>query len=512
MPTQRFADAYAANGPGHAFGVSGSGQSLDLIDALERHGVVFHPVQFEGSAAIMAGTIGRLSGRAGLAISIKGPGLANMVPGLAACRFEAMPCIAAAEAYAPEVPASRAHKRIDQATLTAAAAKGRRWLGLDAPDYDDLAAWAAAESPGPVLAELAGAPGPADAAVPTPIAAPDFGAALALLEAAERPVVIAGTYADRQGWSQRLNGLQIPVFSTAAAKGVVHEALPHAAGVYTGVGLELAPESTLIAAADLVVGLGLRAGEVLAAKPFGVPAINVDVIDGEGEEGFAFAGRTAQGADALDILARKAWGVAETAKATGLLRSHMRQPGAWLPAHALAVLADAFPTGMRIVVDTGYFCTIAEHAWTAPKTAWCLSSGSGRYMGIGLVQAVGAALYDPTVPTVLIAGDGGLGPFFAEARLAARAKAPLAILHMSDGGYGSVRTRAIAAGLTQKPLLTPDTDWRPVFEAIGFAGAEARDSEALARALDDWQPAEAPLFVTLPFDPEAYQAMVTGIR
>lgn len=512
MPTARFAAAYAASGPGHAFGVSGSGQSLDLIDGLERGGVRFHPTHFEGSAAIMAGTVGRLSGQAALAVSIKGPGLANMVPGLAACSFEAMPCIAVAEAYGPDIPQSRAHKRMDQSLLTGAVVKGRRWLSEDAPGYDELAAWAAAECPAPVLAELAGTPGPADGPVPEPAVRNDDGAVLALIEKAERPVVIAGGYADRKGWSQRLNRLQLPVFSTATAKGVVHEGLPHAAGVYTGVGLDLAPEVSLLGAADLVVGLGLRASDVLAAKPFAVPSVNIDDIESPGQDGFSFAATGDRGEAALELLERKAWGVAETAAATGRLRSHMLRGPTFLPAHALDAVAAAFPAGVRMVIDTGYFCTIAEHAWTAPKMAWCVSSGSGRYMGIGLAQAVAAALYDPSVPTVLVAGDGGLGPFFSEARLAVRGGAPLAILHLSDGGYGSVRTRAIAAGLTQAPLLTPDTDWRPVFEAIGFAGAAATSADALRRALQDWRPTEAPLFVTVPFDPDAYQAMVAGIR
>lgn len=512
MPTARFAAAYAGTGPGHAFGVSGSGQSLELIDGLEKGGVRFHAVQFEGSAAIMAGTVGRLSGRPGLAVSIKGPGLANMVPGLAACRFEAMPCIAVAEAYGPDVPEAKAHKRMDQTMLTGAVVKGRRWLSQDAPGYEDLAAWAAAESPAPVLAELAGAPGPADAPIPAMQVADDNGDVLALIEKAERPVVIAGGYAERKGWSQQLNRLQIPVFSTAAAKGVVHEGLPHAAGVYTGVGLELAPETSIVGAADLVVGLGLRAGDVLAAKPFDVPAVNLDDVESPGQDGFAFAATGTDGNSALALLARKAWGVSETAAATAKLRDHMVRGPQFLPAHALAALAAAYPNGVRVVIDTGYFCTIAEHAWQAPKMAWCVSSGSGRYMGIGLPQAVAAAVYDPAVPTVLVVGDGGLGPFFAEARLAARAGAPLAILHMSDGGYGSVRTRAIATGLTQAPLLTPDTDWRPAFEGIGFATAHAGSAEALQRTLSDWDTSQAPLFVTVPFDPDAYQAMVAGIR
>ena len=117
MPIQALAKAMAANGPGHAFGVPGSGQSLDLIHALEGHGVSFHSVHHEGAAAIMAGTVGRLSGKAGMAIAIKGPGLANMVGGMAACTYENLPMLAVTEAYGAEVPLAKAHKRLDQGAL-----------------------------------------------------------------------------------------------------------------------------------------------------------------------------------------------------------------------------------------------------------------------------------------------------------------------------------------------------------------------------------------------------------
>jgi len=99
MAIRTLAKAMAERGPGHAFGVPGSGQSLELIDAMSGHGVAFHSVHHEGAAAIMAGTTGRLSGRAGMAIAIKGPGLANMVGGMAACTYENLPMLAVTEAY-----------------------------------------------------------------------------------------------------------------------------------------------------------------------------------------------------------------------------------------------------------------------------------------------------------------------------------------------------------------------------------------------------------------------------
>ena len=174
--------------------------------------------------------------------------------------------------------------------------------------------------------------------------------------------------------------------------------------------------------------------------------------------------------------------------------------------------AQTFANGVRMIIDTGYFCTIGEHFWQASKGDWCLSSGSGRYMGIGLPQAIAAAIQDPSVPTVLAVGDGGIAPFMGEALLARRLNLPLLVLHMSDGGYGSVRTRAISDGLTQEPMLQPAASWRPAFDGFGFATAYAETSDALCNALADWRPDGGPLFVELPMDPDAYQDMVKGVR
>ncbi len=479
----------ARHGVDHAFGVPGGGTSLELIDALTREAVTFHSTAHEGAAAIMAGTFGRLAGKAGIAIAIKGPGLANMVPGMAACQLESWPMVAMTEAYGRG--ATKAHKRMDHAALASGVSKGHAGLSVDGPTFAELAALSEAETPAPVLLDLVERTSDLPAAVSSDASLP-----LDTVAGAERPVVIAGTLAIRARWSDRLNALQLPVFSTAAAKGVVDETLPHAAGVHTGVGLERVPEAALLDRADLVIGLGLRDAELLNGPAFDVPLVNVETPS----------------ADALfDMLAGKPWGVDDVVSAVGALRRYMLDDG-FLPAHALRAVAAAFPDGVRVVIDTGYFCTIAEHAWRAPRADWCLSSGSGRYMGIGLAQAVGAALVDDSVPTVLLTGDGGIGPFFAEARLAAEARRPLAVLHMSDGGYGSVRTRAVSANLTQAPLLFEGRGWRAAFDGIGFATARADNEDALAAAFAGWRPGEAPLFVELPFDPDAYQAMVRGIR
>ncbi len=83
---------------------------------------------------------------------------------------------------------------------------------------------------------------------------------------------------------------------------------------------------------------------------------------------------------------------------------------------------------------------------------------------------------------------------------------------MTDNMFGSVRTRAVKEGLTQKPLTMDGKSWVPVFGALGIPGTRAENIGAVQNALADWMPSSGPAFLEIPFEPDAYEAMVGGIR
>jgi acetolactate synthase-1/2/3 large subunit len=511
----KLAKQIAERGGGPIFGVPGSGATLSLIDELEQTGREFILTHFEGAAAMMAGTVGRLSGQAGLCLSIKGPGLTNMLPGLAVSAFEAFPLVAIAEAYGAGTPAAKAHKRIDQSILTATVSKGITQWTKDSASFADVAALAEAETPGPVVLELAQPEPP----VPTPLSsepnkpADDKTKLFDLIHKSSRPVVIAGTLAIRQRLSARLGALKIPVFCTAAAKGVIDETHSMSAGVYTGVGLELSPEQHIVKEADLVVCIGMRPNEVLATKPFGPPAVNVSAVVETGEDAFGFlaVAGVESASDVLDALAEKVWGDDRVADAQARIRSAMIS-STFLPAHVFEVTQAHFKGRIRGVFDTGYFCTIAEHSWRPRDSSLCLMSGQARYMGTGIPMALGAAIYDPSVPTVAFLGDGGIGPFVGEIKLAVERRLPLLTCLLTDGFLSSIRTRALQDKLTQRPVRIGKPSWSGVFEGFGMPAFRANSEETFLRALNAWRPADGPAFVEVAFDADPYEAMVKGIR
>ena len=490
------AAAVVAATAGPVLAVPGGGTSLAVLDAVQDLGRDVVTVHHEATAAIAAGAVGALSGRPGAAVTIKGPGLANLVPGLGLATLEGRPVLALVEAHAADSTA--VHKRMDHAALAAGVAKG---LGAaaDAVAVAAAARLAAAERPGAVVLELIAGPpvdpgrgpGPGTAAgAPEP-------AVLTVLAAAARPLVVAGAAATRVGWAAALAAADVPVATSAAAKGLVDERTPPAAGVVTGAGGPRSPEAALLAEADLVVAVGLDDHELLAPLP-GPRVVRVDPS-------------AVDPAALLDALRSDGWDLAAVHARLLGLRDTLTGAEAWLPAAVLAAVADRHPTA-RLVVDTGDHCTVAEHAWLATDPAGFLGAGASRWMGTGLATGLGAALHDPSRPTVVAVGDGGVGPAFGELTLAAERRLPLLVVVLDDGGFASIRGRARAGGHRTAPLEHPPRRWARAAEGLGLHAAEVRGSAALEAALAGWSPADGPLLLHCHHDPAAYATMVEGLR
>src|ERR687895_2871980 len=74
------------------FGIPGE-ENLDVVEALRTSRVELVLTRHEQSAAFMAATYGRLTGRAGVCISTLGPGALNFSTGAAYAHLGAMPMI-----------------------------------------------------------------------------------------------------------------------------------------------------------------------------------------------------------------------------------------------------------------------------------------------------------------------------------------------------------------------------------------------------------------------------------
>ena len=101
----------------HFFGIPGGGSPLDLMGAGRKLGVDFVSVNHESSAAIMAAYYGLMKGTAGLALTIRGVGAANLVGGAANIHFERAPMVAVCETCPPATAGYEMVQHCDQLSL-----------------------------------------------------------------------------------------------------------------------------------------------------------------------------------------------------------------------------------------------------------------------------------------------------------------------------------------------------------------------------------------------------------
>jgi len=508
------------NGLKYAFGVTGSGYSLMLITELENLGVQYYPVAHEASAAIMAGTVSNITGNISVSISIKGPGFANMLPGIVYNHFENNPALSISEAFGSETPVYRKHKRLDHVGIFSRVVKKFSFSNQVERELPILLDAAREEVPGPVHLELCeqhlkengNYSFKSDNLPLLKQVTPEE--VVRRLHKSERPILVIGSLVCRRNWKEKLQFLSIPIFTTASAKGVLDESLMQSAGVYSGEGKELAPEAHLFAEADLIVGIGLRNTEVLSPKPFGKPTIIVDEINEGLTDGFDADVMLTDASsksvyDILDTLSQKSWG----GERTDFLRRNMENTllkGLWLPSVCFRVLNDLdFP--YTLVLDTGAFCTIGEHLWKAGPSRFFLGSSNGRYMGVALPSAVGAAICRKELPVFCVVGDGGMRMYPAEIKIAIEESLPMCFILMTDGRYGSI------VGVPQKSfrsirattVLLPS--WWKAVEGMGCESYTVNSVKAFEAALQGWN-RSAPLFIEINFDPTEYAEMTRQLR
>src|SRR6187399_2478275 len=87
-----FVAALENEGVDRIFGVPGE-ENLDVVESLRKSKIKLILTRHEQSAAFMAATYGRLTGKPGVCISTLGPGALNLATGAAYAHLGAMPMI-----------------------------------------------------------------------------------------------------------------------------------------------------------------------------------------------------------------------------------------------------------------------------------------------------------------------------------------------------------------------------------------------------------------------------------
>jgi acetolactate synthase I/II/III large subunit len=472
----------------HVFGIPGA--KIDAVfDALRDSGIATVVARHEQNAAFIAGGIGRMTGKAGVCIATSGPGVSNLVTGLATANSEGDPVVALGGAVATAESLKQIHQTMDAVAIMKPVTKFSATAGSPDQVAEVMAnAFRAAQAgrpgaayvnlpkdvmtapcPHPVLRMPAFAgSGPADPAA--------IREAARLISAAGNPVVLLGMLASRPAHAPALQSFlrahNLAVVGTFQAAGAV-AALSY--GNFGGRVGQIAnqPADRLLDSADLVITVGYDPVEYWPPEwNKGNPRdiVHIDVVPSDLDNDYAptveLTGDIGQTLQALGPLIRRDGKAALSSEILNAIvgeRDRLERDSALrsgTPIHPLRLvheLQQMLTPDVTLALDMGSFhLWIARHLHSFRPRQVLISNGQ-QTLGIALPWGIAASIVRPAEKVLSISGDGGFLFSSMELETAVRLKANLVHMVWIDGTYNMV-----AAQEQQKYGRTSGCDFGPI--------------------------------------------------
>ncbi len=496
-------------------------------------------VHGEKAAAYMADGYARASGKPGICMA-QMIGASNLAAGLRDGYMAGAPMIAITGGPTPMSRYRHAYQEVDDITQFNAVTKFNAQIDHVSRMPDLLRqAFRVATSgaPGPVHlrvqshlgqiteqeAELDPLVEPAYARVPAFRPEPDMQrvkAALDALDAAKRPVIVAGGGVIRSQAQKELvefaEKINIPVATSLSAKAAMVDSHPLAVGVPGAYSRDCANRT--IAEADLVFFVGSHTGgQVTNNWMFPQPGTKVIQLDIDPQElGRNYPNIVSILGDAKASLRRlteaasgKLRDADEWAKRSQKIVAEWRAENAEMrnadvtpmrPERICKAISDVLPPDGVVVSDTGH-----AGIWTArfvelkyPAQSYFRTGGS---LGWGFPATLGVKCALPDRPVVCFTGDGGLYYHIAELETARRHKINAVIvvnnnsalnqeIRLNDAAYGGKQR-----GRSQEMWRFPEINFAKIAEGFGCAGIRVEKPGNLNDAIKQALAMEKPVVV-----------------
>jgi acetolactate synthase-1/2/3 large subunit len=486
----------------------------------------------EQNAAFIAGGIGRMTGKAGVAIATSGPGVSNLVTGLATANTEGDPVIALGGAVALSDRLKKIHQTMDSVSLCKPVTKYS--VEVDSPESVAEVmtnAFRSAESdrPGAAFVSL---PmdimvAPAQCEVLTPPAYSGAGPAdttaikeaARLINQATRPVVLLGLLASKPQNAAAVHELietgKLPVLGTFQAAGAV--SMNHFSNFGGRVGqINNQPADEILAGGDLVITIGYDPVEYWPSiwnKGNKRPIVHLDVLPTDIDNSYSPAveligdiaatlrsltpqvSHPAPEPSILRLLRKISADREELARSSAALNS--------TPVHPLRLVSELqniLGPDMTLCLDMGSFhLWMARHLYSFRARQILISNGQ-QTLGVALPWAIAATLVRPSEKVLSISGDGGFLFSAMELETAVRLQSNLVHMIWIDGTYDMVATQE-----KQKYGRPSGTEFGPVdpvkyAEAFGARGLMIQSPDQITPVLKQAFDTPGPVLVGVHVD------------
>ncbi len=493
------------------FGYPG-GATLPIYDAMLNYPIRHVLVRHEQGAAHMADGYARASGKVGVAMATSGPGATNLVTGIATAMMDSSPIICITGQVNAGAIGSDAFQETDVTGVTLPITKHNYLVtSVDeiAPTLQEAFYVARTGRPGPVLIDISknAQIGETDfecdgESVKLPgyqsrrlVSAELLEQAVALIEAAERPLILAGHGVLMSGAMQALldfvRKTEIPVAMTLLGLGGFPASHPLNLGMMGMHGD--AWVNTAIQQADLLLAFGMRFDDRVTGNlgTYAVDAkkIHIDIDASEINKVIqADVGIVGDLKETLIALMKEipekthaGWlAYIDELKGDSAGRDVQSLPdnGQLLAAHVVNDLWRFTEGKATIVTDVGQHQMWQAQYYKHDHPYRLITSGGLGTMGFGLPAAIGAWFAAPDANVWVIVGDGGFQMTACELSTCAQESVKVNIAIINNGFLGMVRQwqeffygRRYAA----TPLQNPD--FLKLAEAHGLSGTrvERRD-------------------------------------
>lgn len=518
------------HGVEYVFGVPG-GKIDKVLNRLEESKIKAVICRHEQNAAFIAGGIGRMTGKAGVAMATSGPGTSNLVTGLATANTEGDPVVALGGSVPLAERLKKVHQVLDGVGLCKPVTKFS--AEVDSPESisETLTnAFRTAESdrPGAAFVSL---PvdilvGPAACEVLEPPCS-GFGPAnsAAILEAArlinqaKRPVVFLGLLASKPKNADSIRELiertGLPVVCTFQAIGAVSSNLFRNFAGCVGQ-IDNQPADELLSAADLILTIGYDPVEYWPSiwnRRKSRLIVHLDAVPADMDNDYRPAveliGDIAETARILTP--QLSPGTMDSPVATMLAkiaqnRDQIARSSSGLngsPIHPLRLVAELqkiFTIDMTLCLDMGSFHLWMAHHFHTFRARQILIGNGQQTLGVGLPWAIAATLVRPAEKVLSISGDGGFLFSAMELETAVRLKSNLVHIIVIDNAYNMTAEQTIikyghASGMNLGSV-------HPVkyAEAFGAAGFMIQTPDQIAPVLREALDIAGPVLVGLHID------------
>jgi acetolactate synthase-1/2/3 large subunit len=506
-------EVLAREGVEVVFGYPG-GAIMPAYDAMLRSRVRHVLVRHEQGAAHMADGYARASGRVGVCVATSGPGATNLVTGIATAMLDSIPMVCVTGQVSSKYIGSDAFQETDITGVT---------LPITKPNYlvtrtADIApmlrqAFYVARSgrPGPVLVDITKDAQQMsadfqwdDAPVRLPGYRPehrpsddDLQRAVALIDAAERPVVFAGHGIIAAGASDLLKEFiektGIPVASTLLGLGGFPATHPQSLGMMGMHGEAWVNKA--IQEADLIIALGMRFDDRVTGKleTYATKAKKIHCELDPAEIHKNVRVDVPLVGDVGDTLKRLVPAVKGRERTQWVARIHelkgdsavldiqtLPHSGRLFAAHVMHDLWRITEGKALVVTDVGQHQMWEAQYYKHDHPRKLITSGGLGTMGFALPAAIGAKMAMPGEEVWVIVGDGGFQMTAAELSTCAQEGLKIHVAVINNGYLGMVRQWQqffYEGRYAATPLRGPD--FVKLAEAHGLLGLRVTEREQI---------------------------------